>query len=113
MSISSLIESKIKLGIIKEHPLDNIILEVALEGKVEYIISYNNPILNILEFRKVKILNPQDFLKILKMKNQWHLCHGRDNPWCYNLIAFPKQKAFNYLILKMLFVCNWEQNGKE
>lgn len=70
MSISSLIESKIKLGIIKEHPLDNIILEVALEGKVEYIISYNNPILNILEFRKVKILNPQDFLKILKMKNQ-------------------------------------------
>ena len=66
LSISSLIESKIKLDIIKEHPQDNIILEAAIKGKADYIISYNSHILNISEFRKIKILNPQDFFKIIQ-----------------------------------------------
>ena len=64
LSISTLIETKTKLDIIKADPKDNIILEVALEGKAEHIISYDNHLLNMIEFRNIKIINPGEFLKI-------------------------------------------------
>ncbi len=64
LSISTLIETKTKLDIIKSDPKDNIILEAALEGKVEYIVSYDNHILNMIEFRGIKIINPGEFLRI-------------------------------------------------
>jgi len=62
---SSFVEVKSKLEIIKEHEKDNIILEAALDGNADYIVSYDKHILNMLEFRKIKILPPSDFLKIL------------------------------------------------
>ncbi len=63
LSISTLIETKTKLDIIKADPKDNIILEAALEGKVGYIISYDNHLLNMIEFRNIKIISPEEFLK--------------------------------------------------
>jgi len=36
-----------------------------LDGNADYIVSYDKHILNMLEFRKIKILPPSDFLKIL------------------------------------------------
>jgi len=64
LSISTLIETRSKLDIIKADPKDNIILEAALDGRVEYIISYDNHILNMIEFRNIKIISPGEFLKI-------------------------------------------------
>jgi|SRR3989344_3223854 len=65
LSISTLIETITKLDIIKADPKDNIILEVALDGKAEYIVSYDNHLLNMIEFREIKIISPKEFLKIL------------------------------------------------
>lgn len=65
LSISTLIETKTKLDIIKADPKDNIILEVATDGKAEYIVSYDNHILNMIEFRKIKIIRPGELLKLL------------------------------------------------
>ncbi|MEK6833452.1 MAG: putative toxin-antitoxin system toxin component, PIN family [Nanoarchaeota archaeon] len=64
LSISTLIEIKNKLDIIKADPKDNIILEIALDGRVEYIISYDNHLLNMIEFRNIKIISPGEFLKL-------------------------------------------------
>ena len=64
LSISTLIETKNKLDIIKADPKDNIILEAALEGKSEYIISYDNHLLNMIEFRGIKIISPVEFLNL-------------------------------------------------
>jgi uncharacterized protein len=64
LSISTLIETDIKLDVIKADPKDNIILEAAIVGKADYIISYDNHILNMLEFREIKIISPKEFLKI-------------------------------------------------
>ena len=64
LSISTLIEKKSKLDIIKVDPKDNIILEVAIDGKVDYVISYDNHLLNMIEFRGIKIISPGEFLKI-------------------------------------------------
>jgi|SRR3989344_1024202 len=64
LSISTLIETKTKLDIIKADPKDNIILEAAIDEKVEYVISYDNHLLNMIEFRGIKIISPGEFLKI-------------------------------------------------
>ena len=64
LSITTLIETKTKIELIKEHPKDNIILEIAFDGKVDYIVSYDKHILNLLEFRGIKITSPTEFLKV-------------------------------------------------
>jgi len=66
LSIATLVETKVKLDIIKEDPGDNIILEAALDGKSNYIVSYDKHLLNMLEFRKIRILKPDEFLKLIK-----------------------------------------------
>jgi uncharacterized protein len=63
LSISELVEPKIKLNVVKEDPKDNIILEAGLEGKAEYIISYDKHLLNMLEFRGMKIISPKKLLE--------------------------------------------------
>ena len=65
LSISTLIETKTKLEVIKSDPKDNIILEAAVDGKVACLISYDNHLLNMIEFRGVKIISPKEFLKLL------------------------------------------------
>jgi len=66
LSISTLIEIKTKLNLVRDDPKDNIILESAFDGKAEYIVSYDKHILNMLEFRGIRILNPREFLGLLK-----------------------------------------------
>lgn len=65
LSISKLVRSNTTLEIIKLDPSDNIILETALDGKSDYIVSYDNHLLNMIEFRKIKIISPKEFLKLL------------------------------------------------
>jgi putative PIN family toxin of toxin-antitoxin system len=64
LSISKLIETKTKLEVVKSDPKDNIILEVALDGKADYVVSYDNHLLNMIEFRSIKIILPKDFLDL-------------------------------------------------
>ena len=65
VSFSKLIETKTKIELIKDDPKDNIILEAAADGKVQYIISYDKHLLNMLEFNKIKIITPTEFLKLI------------------------------------------------
>jgi len=66
LSIAELIETKTKIDIIKEDPKDNIILEAASDAKAEYIISYDKHLRNMLQYNKIKIITPTDFLKLIK-----------------------------------------------
>lgn len=65
LTIGKLVDTTTKIEIIREHPADNIILELALDGKADYIISYNKHVLNLREFRGIKVVTPKEFLKIL------------------------------------------------
>jgi len=60
---SRIIRPTCKLDVIKVDPADNIILECALEGKVDYIVSGDKHLLNLKEFNGIKILKPAEFLK--------------------------------------------------
>ncbi len=62
---ATIIKPKQKLDIIKEDPDDNIILECAIEGNVDYIISKDKHLLKLKEFREIKIIKPEEFLRII------------------------------------------------
>lgn len=58
---------KIKVSLIKEKKDDNYILECALEGRVDYIISGDKKhILPLKEFKGIKIVSVNEFLEIYK-----------------------------------------------
>ena len=62
---SIIVEPKEKLSVVKDDPNDNIILECAQEGKVDYIITNDKHLLRIKEFDGIKIVTPDEFLKII------------------------------------------------
>ncbi len=60
---STIIQPNIRLDVVKEDPEDNKILECAYEGKVDYIITKDNHLLKLKEFRDIKIITPEEFLE--------------------------------------------------
>jgi len=66
ISLSTLVEPKIKFNEIKDDPDDNIILECAAEGNVDFIVSQDKHLLKLKEFKEIKIIPPEEFLKIIE-----------------------------------------------
>lgn len=59
-----LVEPEINISIIKEKEDDNRILECALAGKVQYLISGDKRhLLPLKNFRGIEVLSPTEFLK--------------------------------------------------
>ena len=52
-----------KIDVIKRDPDDNIHLEVAVAGKISYIVSGDPDLLTLKEFRKIKIVTAKEFLE--------------------------------------------------
>ena len=65
---SILVETKTKVTIIKEDPDDNRILECAIDGKADYIVSGDKDLLNLGKFKNIPIFPTKDMLKILKLE---------------------------------------------
>jgi len=53
------------VNIMLEDPSDNMVLECALEAEAEYIVSGDHHLLNVGEFRGVKIVTAAELLNIL------------------------------------------------
>ncbi len=51
-----------KIEVVKEDPDDNEIIECAIEGKVNYIISQDKHLLNLKSYRGIPIITPEEFL---------------------------------------------------
>lgn len=62
---ANLIETTSKVNAIKDDPDDNKILECAMDSNSQYIITYDKHLLNLKEFQGIKIVKPEEFLKIL------------------------------------------------
>lgn len=63
ISLSSIITPLTKLNICQD-PEDNIILECAKEANADYIITQDNHLLKLSSFEGIKIITPEEFLKI-------------------------------------------------
>ncbi len=63
---SVIVEPEEKINIVKDDIDDNKFVEAAVAGKANYIITQDNHLLKIKEFRRIKILTPKEFLDIVK-----------------------------------------------
>ena len=65
LGICTIVAPSASISIIKEDPADNKILECADTGKVDYIISGDNHLLDLKSYNGIKIARTSDILKIL------------------------------------------------
>lgn len=52
--------------VVREHPADDRVLECAVAGKADYIVSGDRHLLALQEFQGIPIVNPREFLRILQ-----------------------------------------------
>ena len=52
-----------KVDVVKEDPDDNAIIECAIAGKADYIITGDNDLLELKEYKWIKIRNSQSFIQ--------------------------------------------------
>ena len=62
---SEIVEPSVKIDIIKDDPDDNKILECAIAGNVDCIVSNDKHLLKLKEFKGIKILTPKEFLSLM------------------------------------------------
>ena len=62
LEIATFVKPIEKISEVKEDPDDNMILETAVAGDAEYIISGDADLLKLKEFRGIKILTAKEFL---------------------------------------------------
>lgn len=65
LNFITLVELNQKVDIIKDDPEDNKIIECALASFSEYIITYDKHLLKIKNFKEIKIITPEESLKIV------------------------------------------------
>ncbi len=59
------VEPQKKISVCRDKK-DNMVLECALEGKVDFIITGDKDLLSISSLKGIKILSPSEFLKLIK-----------------------------------------------
>ena len=62
LSMSELVVSEMDLEAVEDDPDDDKILECAVAGNADYIVSGDSHLLDIEEYRGVEILSPDEFL---------------------------------------------------
>lgn len=68
LSFSTLVFPTIKIEAIISDTTDNKILECAVDGKANYMVSGDKHLLDLKKYRKIPILNARDVLKVLRLK---------------------------------------------
>ncbi len=63
IDISRLVEPSRKIEVVKDDPDDNKILEAALDGKADYVLTNDLHLLNLKECFGIKIITPSAFMR--------------------------------------------------
>jgi len=58
------VQPKIKIKVVKADKSDDKIIEAAVTGSANYIVSGDQHLLKIKQYQKIKIVTPQEFLSI-------------------------------------------------
>jgi putative PIN family toxin of toxin-antitoxin system len=64
--ISHVTQTRRTVRVIAEDPADNRILECALAGKAEYVVSGDRHLLHLDSFKGIRILDVSEFLAVMK-----------------------------------------------
>jgi uncharacterized protein len=65
-SLCDIAMSERRVTVLTSDPYDNMVLECAAEAKADYIVSGDSHLLDLGEFEGIKIVNPAQFLEIVK-----------------------------------------------
>lgn len=68
--LAQVVTPRVSLVVVDADPEDNKIIECAVEGKADYIISGNDHLLDIKEYQSIQILTPAQFVLILEREAQ-------------------------------------------
>ncbi|MBS3126006.1 putative toxin-antitoxin system toxin component, PIN family [Candidatus Woesearchaeota archaeon] len=66
---SELVMPRKKVNAVKDDPDDDKFIEAALEGKADYVVTQDRHLLRVKEFGGVKIVTPEEFLKMQLLKS--------------------------------------------
>lgn len=66
LSYMQIIEPTIIIKVVIKDPDDDRIIECAVDSNSDFIISYNKHLLEIGEYKEIKIITPEDFLKLFE-----------------------------------------------
>jgi putative PIN family toxin of toxin-antitoxin system len=64
------VKPKYRIDVVKADPDDNRIMECALAGKSEYLVTGDNHLLDIGQFRGVKIMTPAQFVEMMAQQRR-------------------------------------------
>lgn len=66
ISFSNIVNPEVEIDAIKDDPDDNRILECAVTSGASYIVSGDRHLLELTEYRKIKIITPKAAFELLK-----------------------------------------------
>lgn len=72
LSLTKIIIPLTRIDVVKEDSTDNKILECAFESRSDYIISYDQHLLKMKEYKNIKIIKPEEAFGLIADK------HGQD-----------------------------------
>jgi putative PIN family toxin of toxin-antitoxin system len=64
-TIGTIVKPSKRIFAIQEDPDDNRVLECAVEGSAKYIISGDTHLLNLRQYKNIRIVSPDEYLAIL------------------------------------------------
>ncbi len=65
LSYSSVVNPTTKVNVVKADEKDNMIVECAIDGKADFIVTGDRHLLDLKDYKSTKIITPADFLNIL------------------------------------------------
>jgi uncharacterized protein len=65
LKIGKIVKVTSKVEVIEAHASDNKFLECALDSKADYVVSGDKHLLNVVAFRKIKIVSVSGFLELI------------------------------------------------
>ena len=66
---ATMVVPRVPLDVVEDDPDDDRVLECALEGSADYIVSGDHHLLDLRRFRHIPILTPRQFLAILEARD--------------------------------------------
>jgi putative PIN family toxin of toxin-antitoxin system len=63
--VAKVVEPDFTVEMVKEDPDDNKVIEAAIAGKAEYIVTGDKHLLSLAKVKNISIISAKDFLKIL------------------------------------------------
>jgi putative PIN family toxin of toxin-antitoxin system len=65
-AVCDIVDPATRVSVVTADPNDNIILECALESKADIIVSGDQHLLALAEFKGIQIVSPSDYMKTIK-----------------------------------------------